>query len=308
MDDTQSEIQRKKKEISDKLKSAFSFTYDSFSEPIQWIDDVGLSRVKEYGNQHASIYKFGIVKREFDKETSRKQLWVSAGYGKKLPEGISYGTATQNISDPIDVDFPDEFFFDLTNEKFYRGSKEINAEDILSIVENAHIKPTKIIKGFYLRCKVLVWRKLFPQTIESLDSIFVLIRKLITGKKTKTNFMRRSALILLNKKDEIEKEKNDVENIVIQKTKPLLFFGYEASRGAVIIDCTGHLLVYVLYQTLDWNWPIIKTLLENNFLLACYAILSLAIINDAIPYLIESYIYKYAPKMYIAASQKRLKI
>ena len=76
------EIRDEQEPVRSQLRDAFNFQKEGFSEPTQWTDGIGISRVKEFPDGFASLYKIGILPKEVVRESNIKTLSVSVNYGK----------------------------------------------------------------------------------------------------------------------------------------------------------------------------------------------------------------------------------
>ena len=257
--------------LSNSLFDNFSFSYDEFSDPIRWTHGAGLSRVKKGENGYASLYKIGISPEDLKRESPVKKVLVGVTYGKQSEDGIILDSGKQGLSDPIDLEFRDEFTFDVENNLFYGNSKEISPKEILNIVEEAHMRPTRKIMGFYLRSRLWVWRKFFPFLVKFFDIIFISILWLVSGERIKDGIFSR---IWNLRKD---KYNNPIQKSEFEESSTVDFFGYKAKRWSVVFYSIFHIILFYIahYQKVDW--PFARVMFENNFLAICYAVFSFAI-------------------------------
>jgi hypothetical protein len=258
---------------SDELISRFQFPKEGFEDPIKWTDGVGFSLVKEYGDGFASQYKIGFLKPFGQNEIN--YLWVSAYFGKKIPEGISLGTGAKGIWDPIDIDFYDKYSFKTSNSKFYKENVEIDPSSILKDIRSIHELPTKKVKGFLLRLRLGFWRKILPRMISWVDRCLTLLLWLISGEITKGGILNR--LISNESKP----------GTTFTEGKTLKFFGYEAKRWSVIFYCTMHLIAFLIFPCQLLSNKVIGPLIQNNFLILCYVVTSFAFTEVALPKIIK---------------------
>ncbi len=295
------EVEVFKKNISDKLKEALSFEREGFSEPIQWIDGVGVSRVKEMPNEHASLYKIGILDKEFQQESSKKRVNLGVSYGKKVFEGISLGSERQDLFGPIDFDNNDDFLFDISNFKFYRKDKEISPEKLLSDLEELHLKPTKLAKGFFLRSKLWLWRAFLPGLVKVVDSILIAILWIISGETVKGDILNR-----LFRGRDTEKVREPIPTIEFADSKKMDFFGYKAKRWSVVAYCFAHLTAFFIFFSYSIQSPFIEAMLKNNFTALCYVVVSFAVTEAGIPMALR-FLIEQMPRLYGNISFMRLK-
>lgn len=294
---------------SEDFRELFSFPYNDFSDPIPWSDAVGMSRVKKYPNGFASLYKIGVVDREFRKETKRKQLWVTASYGKDTPNGITLGSA-EKISDPVDIEFKDEFSVDLETKTFYFKGKEISPLGILTLVEKNHTKPTKFVRGFILRVRLRFWRKLLPFLIKIFDVFIQCVLWIISGERTKEDVWGRMiADIHTRYEDPIRTNRpTPLEHREFKEGDTIDFFGYKAKRWSVVFYSSVHLFIFIVAYIMDKQSPILTKLFSNSFLTLCYIVVSFAGSEYLLPEILKKILNNFIPKIFNKVTFKRIKI
>lgn len=284
------------------LVKQFELPFSNFSEPIKWQDDVGFSTVQSYGDGYGSLYKFGVYKQ--NQEEDFKKLSISVSYGKETDGGISLGTGKRGIWDPIDLNFSNEFSYSESKEKFFYNKKEIKAKDILLYIEEVHKKPTKAVRGFFLRNKLWFWRKMLPTLIKFFDLILIIILYLISGEKIKNDILKR---YFSEKYKESNNQKID-EEIEFEKNKTMEFFGYHAKRWSVVFYCSLHLLIYFFFFYLQNNhYHLTSNIGKNNFLALCYVVVSFTITEALIPKTIKNVISK-TPKIFAQVAFKSIEV
>jgi hypothetical protein len=296
--------------ISDDLKRLFSFPYHDFSDPIQWSDAIGISRVKKYPNGYASLYKVGIVDSEVGKDTNRKKLWVTVSYGKDTPSGITLGSS-ERVSEPVDVEFLDEFSYDFQTKTFYFLNKEISPLGLISYIEKEHIKPTRIIRGFTLRLRLRVWRRALPFLIELFDGLLRAILWVVSGEGTAGDMWDRMMANRYKTKydDPIRTRQPEVlEHREFTKVGIINFFGYEAKRWSVVFYCVIHLLIFSLLFLQKYRSVLVETLFGNNFLTLCYIVVSFAITEAGLPKILKKLIDSLIPDLFRRVVFKKLKV
>lgn len=298
MDDNEYEIKRGK--IRAQLVEDFSFDSDGFSKPIEWVNGVGLSRIKKFSNRHASLFKIGVVDEQL-RSSSRVSVWVSVNYGEEFGEGIKYGSE-RKISDPVDVDFRDEFFYDIPSNKFYHGEKEITPQNLFRVVEEAHTRPTKPIRGFRVRSRLWFWRKLVPYFIRLIDIFLVWLLLFISGEKVNEDIFNR----LMGLRG-IEKIKEPIPT-EFEEAKRMDFFGYKAKRWSVIFYCGLHLVIFAVVFFLNIHSTVFSRLFSSNFLILCYVVVTFAVTEAIVPLALRSAIKKITPVAFGYIAFKRVKI
>lgn len=280
---------------SQELIEKFKFPLENFSSPIAYSSDVGFSVIQEHGNNRASIYHIVID----DKETNPiKKIRSGVNYGEKTDSGIRLGI-DNNLFNPIDLDFSNEFTYNIQTNKFYFKDKEIEANDILLKTEKVHIRPTKLIWGLPLRLKLWFWRKAIPFVIKAIDLILIGILWVISGERIKDDIWKR----LLWKHH--ENEKGNIKEIEFEKAETIDFFGYKAKRWSVVFYSLIHLIFFYFYNKLGFNFS--DKVLSNSLLVICYIIVTFFVTESLIPKILKSLI-KLTPKIFGYISFKRLKV
>jgi len=278
---------------SQELIEKFKFPFENFSSPIAYSKEVGFSVVQEHGNNMASIYH--IIIDNVDNNPIKK-IQSSVNYGEKTNDGIRLGV-NNNLFNPVDLDFPNEFSYNTQTDKFYFGKKEIEAKDILLKTEKVHIRPTKLIWGFPLRSKLWFWRKVLPFIIKALDLTLIGILFIVSGERIKDDIWKR----LLQKYHENEKE--TVKEIEFKPTGKIDFFGYEAKRWSVVFYSLVHLILF--YFKIFSGF--LDSILGNSLFALCYIVVSFFITESLIPEILKS-IIKLTPRLFGLIAFKRLKV
>lgn len=284
----------------------FPLPFEDFSGPIILIDGVGFSLIKHYGNDYASLYKIGIPSEELRKSTPLKGLYVSISYGKQTPEGITLSPREQSLWDPIDLDYRNELYYNVDTHSFYHNGQEIESREILSTLKETHEKPTKMVQGLSLRCRLWFWRKLLVSLAKYLDSVLIKTLWIISGEMVKEDIWRRIIRIYSNRAQEetLSPEKNFTE------AKKVNFFGYEAKRWSVVFYCILHLASFSLFFFFlkKVEHPFLSSIFKNSFLLLCYVVVSFSITESLIPGWLKSTINQLTPKLFNSIASKRLKV
>jgi hypothetical protein len=291
--------------ISKKLIADFSFKIDGFSDPIEWTDGTGFSRIKKLDNGNASLFKLGIGGDQLHSASPKKGLWVSINYGRENMGGITLGSEEQNISGPVDLDYRNEFFYDIDSGKYFHKDKEISSENLFKIVLEAHTRPTKAIVGFWVRCRLWFWRKLLPALITWLDIALVNLLWLISGEKIKENILRR--LLDTNRSERINERIPSI-NAEFEESRKMDFFGYKAKRWSVVFYCGLHLVLFtvIFFYKLHSTW--VETIFASNFLALCYVVVSFAFTEAFVPRILKAIIGKITPAAFGSIAFKRLEI
>lgn len=111
--------------------------------------------------ENASIIIVGIRNQG---SLERIPLYIRAIYGKEGDEGITIRSQRETkLTDPINIDSQNEYFYDISEQKLYKNNKEINQFQLLNEIYELHIKPTKFLKGLFLRTKIWFYRILLKK-------------------------------------------------------------------------------------------------------------------------------------------------
>lgn len=287
------------------FKDLFPFPYKDFSEPIIWTNGIGFSLTKDYGEGNASLYKIGVASEDLDTRTQRARLWLSVSYGKVTEGGILLGTREGDLWSPIDLNSLDEFFYDVNTHKFYyRNQKEIEALDIFTFLEDTHLKPTKLGKGFILRLRLWLWRKFLPFFIKIFDFILISVLWVISGERIKGDIWKR----LFSVYDERKDKKIEPKDNLLYESKTIDFFGYKAKRWSVVFYSVLHLGLFVFFYFEKLDHKFLTTMLANNLLALCYVVVSFSITESLIPKMLRAIIGQVNPRVFNSVASKRLKI
>lgn len=290
-----------KETASNHLKEAFDFSRNGFSSPISWIDGVGVSRVKDLPPEHASLYKIGINNEELNKDSGRKKLSISVSYGKKILEGISLGSE-ERLSRPVDFDTRDEFSFDIDSNVFFQKDRRIGAEELLDILEERHMRPTKMGRGFLLRSYLRFWRVFLPGLVRLIDLVLLSLLWIISGETIKRDILGR----LLDGM-RTEKAQERIPELGFKDVKTMEFFGYHAKRWSVVFYCGVHLILFMVLFWYSIRNSLVETIFGNNFTALCYVVVSFAITEAGIPRLLK-FLIGQTPGLYGHISFMRLKL
>ncbi len=283
------------------LRDLFSFDFQDFNSPIPWHDAAGISRVRKYTNGYASLFKLGTVSSELANASSRKKLWVSISYGEETDGGIKVSSGNR-YTDPIDLDFSDEFYFDMGTHEFFRGEKKTTPQQILDEVNEAHMRPLKPLGGFYLRSRLILWRSILPMIVRVFDVGAILILYVVSGERVKDDVISR---LFGSYRDRPEIPLKDIE---FEKPQTINFFGYPAKRWSVIFYCLIHLLLlFWLYFAYPAAYQFIRDHSANNFLALLYVPVSFAVSEALLPGLLKS-LLRGTPKLYGAIAFRTIKV
>jgi len=282
------------------------YDYKLFTEG----DGFSIKKDLNRADDNTSLLKFYILD-DLKHPGSRKPIIISASYGKKLEESILIRDKTK-ISDPIDLTSKDEYYYNVKSDKLYKGEEEISASELLNGIYTEHIKPTKLIKGVWLRTKIVFWRIIMKRFFSYISIFLHYFLYIITSDKYSYEPIMEEE-ILNNKiissrfEDMIGRKKKEDMKEHFEKGKKINIFGYEASRWIIIFYSILHLLLYIIFKYKNWYLMIITTIFRNNFLTLVYVISSLWVMEIVIPTIFRKLI-KFTSLVSWNSSIKKIKI
>lgn len=223
---------------------------------------------------HLKIY---ITEEEMRKNGDRKGLEIFLFYGKENKDGgLSYREDVK-LSEPIDVFFPNEFFYNIKNKKFFRYDQEISSNNLINLVYSNHIKSTKFFKGLFIRNKIRLYRKFFSVVFEILSKIFSKLIWLTSGDVYKYGFEEHLARRLNIQKTKPLKELED------KKESPITFLGYKAKAGCILFYSSFHFVIFCLFFYFKFFPNFLIMIFENGFLTLIYVMMSLIFVDKILP-------------------------
>lgn len=293
---------------------AFNLEQESFTDLTPFVDcTLGFSVKKSdiENSEYASLLHFFILNKVLnDEKIQPKPLVVSAVYGKKTSGGIAMRRQEEfNIHDPIDVEFPNEFFYHPKTKKFYRFKKEIKAKDILGHVYSKHIKTTKPIKGLITRSKIRFWWFFARNILSFIAKIFHWMLIFVSGNRYKYEPLLQETTLngdIINSAwpRRITTLPNEPKE-KLKEAKKFRFLEYEASFWSIIFYSIVHMIFYLIFMYQNYKPKMLTTIFENNFLTLIYVIVSLFAVEFLIPKLLMLVI-KYLSILSFYAAHKKI--
>lgn len=264
-----------------KFKNKFNLPFSDFLAPVDFIDgNFGFSTLKKYSNGYVSLFKVFISKEELEKSNLLKPIYISASYGKETIDGITLSSSNEKIKgifDPIDLRSNDDFFYNINTGEFFYKNKRIEAKNILKKINELHRKPTKPIRGFWLRIKLLFWRIILIFLIEKFSNTLVSFLYLSSGTKISKNIWTRRT-----SRDQVEEKMNAAQRKVTEG-RTIDFYGYKANPWAVIFYCNLHIVLYIIFSLYSFHPTFLTAIFKNTFLTITYVIASLSFIEFILP-------------------------
>jgi len=269
---------------------------DKFYDYTPYVKETGFSIKKELKggiNKNTSLLKFYIPDNSKYSE-KRKPIIISATYGKKSDKSVIIRDKIK-ISDPIDLISKNEYYYNADINKLYKGKKEISPSELVKYIYNLHIKPTKYIKGFWLRTKLFFWKVIMEKFFAYISIFLHHFLYIISGDKYSYKPILReeilnNKIINSNFKEMIGEKENKEMKEHLKKGRKFNFLGYEASRWTILFYSMLHLLFYIIFEYKNWHPAIIITILKNNFLTLIYVISSLWVMEIVVPTILKMFI------------------
>ena len=173
---------------------------------------------------------------------------------------------------PIDIISRDEYFFDYETKKFFDNKgdeKTINS--IIDDLYKLHTLPSKIV-----RAKLWIYKSVFPALLKTAYIIISGVLNLLYGIKSPELIKRYFANQDDRKIDEIvTAQEKSIPGDVVD------FFGVKLKKRTLITYCAATLLSYSIFYLYDYYPRYLVRILENNFLVTTFVVLTLALFEIA---------------------------
>lgn len=304
-------------EQNKRLRSKFNFDNYGFYAVTHYIDaQIGFGCKKKLNPQdtkNVSGIGFYIPNKIYsDTSSVRKAFYIKATYGEDSSEGIRMRTE-QNFHEPLDLTFRDEFFYDTTTEKIYKGTKETTGDAMLLEVYRKHIKTTMPVSGLYLRIKLRFWRIWLPWPLKSISNAFHYLLFLISGDKYTYEFLFREEnlngqIISSGMKWRTDREKDSAKAEEEEKeSKQVDFFGNKVPQWPIVFYSILHLISWFLIKCYGYKTDQIENFFGNNFLLILYVIVSFWFIETVLPFVLKKLV-KYFSTWSFQVANKTVRV
>jgi len=304
-------------EQNKRLRSKFNFEKYGFYSVTHYIDaQIGFGCKKKLNPQdtkNVSGIGFYIPNKTYnDTGSTRKAFYITATYGEELAEGIRM-RSKQNFYEPLDLEFRDEFFYDTSTEKLYKGNTEITGDKVLLEVYGKHIKTTRPIRGLYLRTKLRFWRILLPWPLKFLSNVFHYLLLIISGDKYTYEFLFQEEnlngqIISSRMEGRVGRNKESAKIKEEEKeSKKIDFFGNKVPQWPIVFYSMLHLCFWFLIKHFGTETRQIEDFFNNNFLLVLYVIVSFWFIETALPFLLKKLV-KYLSAWSFQVANKTIKV
>ncbi|MAG12849.1 hypothetical protein CL630_03520 [bacterium] len=303
-------------EQNKRLRNKFDFKKYGFYSVTPYIDaQIGFGCKKKLNPQDTkNVSGIGIYipnKTYNEPSLTRKAFYITATYGEELPEGIRM-RSEHNFLEPIDLEFRDEFFYDVNTEKLHKGNKEITANELLLEVYGKHIKTTRPFRGLFLRAKLRVWRIWLPWLFTLISNIFHYLLFFISGDKYAYEFLLQEEnlngqIISSRMKGRVSEDTGSAKTKEKEEeAKKIDFFGNKVPRWPIVFYSALHLCIWFLIKYFSIQTDQIEYFFSNNFLVVLYVIVSFWLIETVLPFLLKKLI-KYSSTLSRLASHKKIK-
>ena len=260
---------------------------------------VGFSFWKDFEGvqNHSSLFHLIIEEKYWqDAKLARKPVVINVVYGKKTDNGV---TMRQNPkpTEPLDLDFTDEYFYEPQTGFFYKKNRKIPARRILEEVYEKHIKTTRPLAGFFLRAKLEFWRKWLPIPLSWLAKFFHYCLYVISGDRYTYEFLFQEENLngeiissridrrMGQKKDHPQGKEEEKE------TKKFNLFGIvDVPQWPIVFYSALHLVIWFVMQYLSIPTEKVEKFFSNNFLGILYVIVSFWLLETIIPFALKKLI------------------
>ena len=194
---------------------------------------------------------------------------------------------------PIEMVSKDEFFYNLSKEKFYIGNKEVKAVEILKKAYELHTKTTRPVKGLWLRLK-LYSRNIRSKFYKGMANIFERLLFWLTGDLVKYNMLKKDLEVRASS-PHFRNTQTQVETV---KGKEIDFYGVKVPQKTLLVFCIIHALAFVPLYITGVKPALLRAIFTNNFLTIIYAVIALAVMTSVPPSLLKSGLNFFSEKHY----------
>lgn len=280
------------KTANDFLK-AFNLPRNGFTEGALFSDAYGFSttkRRKQNGLDFLSLYKLYIRDNDMRSDVTEKPITAVVSYGELQDDGsiMLAPTSIPRRSDwPLDFVSTEEFYYNIETSTFTRKGDYISAEQILSMLDELHLRPTKFWGGLWLRLRVFIRRTHMAFTFQYFYYFVIGVLYSLFGTRTVGSlysFSRTTGRGTVEDEREFKQETFATEAIDV--------LGYKAKNAwAVITYGLAHFSIYSYWYFFDTlPHPFISSVFSNAFLTLVYVVPTLVIYERLLPHLLRKLI------------------
>lgn len=277
--------------------------------------NIGFSIKKDFSpsdaDEHTSIISFYVPNKPGELD-EKKHIIIDANYGEKRGESISIrATEKTSISAPIDLISADDYYYDFSTKKLFHKTEEISPIALAQKIYSEHIKPTKPVRGLWLRIKLLFWKEILRTAFELLSRFFHYLLLIITGDRySYVPVLQEEILnnqIIAHRFKEMVGHTKERGRAISQEGAKFNFLGYQASYWTIIFYSILNLALYLYCEAINWKPPIVVTLIKNSFLTLIYVIVSLWFLEAVVPRALK-FLIKYSAVFSFRSASKRIRV
>lgn len=300
------DLEKEKKEFVDLFKhdnSQFELTLlkDGFGFAI---------RKKIEGDDTGNISLITVYIRQEDivKPEQLKYIYMRAYYGKPASEDGVYIRDIHKISEPVDIT-SDDYIYNISTKKLFIKSKEISGYAILRRFYADHIKPTRILRGLWVRTKLFYWHVVLSGFFKFLVSALHYILLLISGDRYTyepvfSQEKLNGRIISSSLKELIQKEVMEEKD---KKNKEIEFFGYKLDYWPIVVYSIINLFIYFYFNYINFKPKVLVKIIDNSFLALLYVAISIWLLVFVAPFLLRRFI-RFNSKTAFELKYKKIKV
>jgi hypothetical protein len=281
-------------------------------------DDINKFRDNQYGfsarkklsiknladKKYYSLLRVFFLEKNFSCEDSKKTLEIKLDFSYLDEDGdyIFPFVGGESIKVPTTA-FLSDVHYDTEKRLFFKGKKKILPKALLKLLNDAHLRPTKRIRGLPFRIGLRLYfiTQIFLNILERVLSFTFFI---LCGVRYKFNPFTRDEEEKLT--PSISMSPKHAPELNIPDPKESTILGYKGSQWILFIYSLIHLILYFLPFTKSNKITFIFT---NTFLTAVYIVVTLGIYEYGIPKFLKWIIKKVSSKrFYLAFKEIHIKV
>lgn len=286
-----------------KFISSFNLKNNDFTDPVILEDlKFGFTTTKQFKDNYFSMIRVFIRDEDLENDKlDRKPIFFRASF--TLKQGDKFLVVTNQITNkktiPIDLISRDDYYYNISQNLFYKKDEKTSGEKALNEIYQLHIKPSKKIRGFYLRNKLRFLR--FPSKLAKLIERFCYyLLIIIAGEKYDYSVFGKYTTT----KQILDTDKKETDK---KLTKDFSLFGYSASFWSMMSYSGIHLIFFTIFFVCDFRPQYLTTIFTNSFLTAIYVVFSLGLFEIILPKILKV-IIEHSSKLYFRLSLKEIKL
>lgn len=280
--------------LSEKIAKLLPLQEEGFYDVTYFADEeVGFSFKKDFGDRkYVSLFHLIIDRRKIQDDGSKKPLIIAAVYGERTGDGVRVRSLTsKELRNPIDLDFYDEYYFDIDTDKFYARNTLISPRALLSDIYSKHILPTKLLRGLPFRLRYRLWKFWVPKLLGFIYWLLQKILFVVSGDRyAYRHLFKEETLndeIIDSRFPERIGELKPKGRLKEKSAKSIQFFGMSVPQWPIVFYSAIHLSLVAWYEYNYLDIGIIDTVIGNNFYVVCYVIVSFWLVETLIPLILK---------------------